>query len=66
MSLFDLSPEPPPVPPLRPVVSSRVYPCQRCAQNVSVVATGDSGRPYRMICDGCQSPPTQCTCRKEP
>ena len=54
MSLFDL-PNPP----------SRTYPCHRCFRNVSVVATNDPGRPYRMLCDGCQLPPTECTCAME-
>jgi hypothetical protein len=61
MSLFDLIPDPPAAP-LRPVASSRIYPCQRCSRNVSVVATGDPGRPWRMTCDGCESPPAECTC----
>ena len=55
MSLFDLPNEPMPM----------TYPCHRCYRNVSVVATGDPGRPYQMLCDGCQQPPVECSCAME-
>ena len=44
----------------------RIYPCQRCSQNVSVVSTDDPGRPYVSICDGCQLSPPLCTCERVP
>jgi transcription elongation factor Elf1 len=44
----------------------RVYPCQRCSHNVSVIATGDAQRPAVAVCDPCGLRPTDCTCERIP